>query len=109
MVGMLSNHSQFFTHANPGIPGLVNLFMIGGNIMTPKERVKLGQHVLEAFHYARELEKQIQSYKEAPIKYEQSHPGFDIDETIRLYQEFMDEFDKTYTQLQEDYTDGKEN
>lgn len=77
--------------------------------MTPKERVKLGQHALESFHHARELEKQIQKYKESPMKYEHSHPGFDIDETIRLYQEFMDEFDKSFIKLQEDYTNGKEN
>lgn len=77
--------------------------------MTPKERVALGQKSLEAFHHARELEKQLQEYKEAPLKYERAHPEFDIDETIRLYQEFMDEFDKTFTKLQEDFANGKEN
>lgn len=71
--------------------------------MTPRERVQLGQRSLEAFNNARKLEKQIQQYKEAPIIYETQHPGFDIDETIRLYQEFMDTFDKTFQQLQEDY------
>jgi len=71
--------------------------------MTAKERVEMGQHSLEAFHHARELEKQIQEYKEAPLKYERSHPEFDIDEAIRLYHEFMDEFDKSFKTLQEDF------
>ena len=75
--------------------------------MKPKERVELGQRSLAAFNNARKLEKQLQEYKSAPLIYESQHPDFDVDETIRLYQEFMDEFDKTFKQLQEDFANGQ--
>lgn len=75
--------------------------------MTPKERVALEIKSMEAFNNARALEKEIYKYKEAPLKYECEHPGFDIDETLHLYQEFMDAFDQTYTQLQEDIANGR--
>lgn len=75
--------------------------------MTPKERVALEIKIMEAFNNARILEKEIYKYKEAPLKYEREHPDFDIDETLRLYQEFMDAFDQTFTQLQEDIANGR--
>lgn len=47
----------------------------------------------ESFQHAHELELQLEEYAKNKIRYERKHPEFDVDETTRLYQEFLDAFD----------------
>jgi len=42
-----------------------------------------------------------------PIKYEQDHPDFDLEKTIRIRQEFLDAFDDAFTKLREVAADAK--
>lgn len=54
-----------------------------------------------AFRNAGRLDKIINEYNENPIKYEQDHPDFDLEETKRIRQEFLDAFDDAFTKLRE--------
>ena len=47
------------------------------------------------------MDKIINEYNENPIKYEQDHPDFDLEETKRIRQEFLDAFDDAFTKLRE--------
>lgn len=46
-----------------------------------KERIRLKAHSAIAFKNVEELDKIINEYNENPIKYEQDHPDFDLEET----------------------------
>lgn len=67
-----------------------------------KERIRLKAHSAIAFKNVEELDKIINEYNENPIKYEQDHPDFDLEETKRIRQEFLDAFDDAFTKLRED-------
>lgn len=69
-----------------------------------RERIKLTIHSAIAFKNAEKLDKIINEYNENPIKYEQDHPDFDLEETKRIRQEFLDAFDDASTKLREDTT-----
>ena len=60
-----------------------------------------------AFKNVEKLDKIINEYNENPIKYEQDHPDFDLEETKRIRQEFLDAFDDAFTKLREANTDAK--
>lgn len=69
--------------------------------ITDRERVRLTVHMALAFRNAGRLDKIINEYNENPIKYEQDHPDFDLEETKRIRQEFLDAFDDAFTKLRE--------
>lgn len=70
--------------------------------MTIKERVELTIKSNIAFHNAKKLNDQINEYNNNPLKYEEEHPDFKIDETKKLCQEFMDVFEEGFNKLKED-------
>lgn len=67
-----------------------------------KERIRLTAHSAIAFKNVEKLDKIINEYNENPIKYEQDHPDFDLEETKRIRQEFLDAFDDAFIKLRED-------
>ena len=69
--------------------------------ITDRERIRLTVRVALAFRNAGRLDKIINEYNENPIKYEQDHPDFDLEETKRIRQEFLDAFDDAFTKLRE--------
>lgn len=75
--------------------------------ITDKERVRLTFRMALAFKNAGRLDKIINEYNKNPIKYEQDHPDFDLEETIRIRQEFLDAFDDAFTKLREANTNGQ--
>ena len=75
--------------------------------ITDKERIRLTFRMALAFKNAGRLDKIINEYNKNPIKYEQDHPDFDLEETIRIRQEFLDAFDDASTKLREAYTNGQ--
>ena len=58
-----------------------------------------------AFKNAGRLDKIINEYNKNPIQYEQDHPDFDLEETKRIRQEFLDALDDAFTKLREAATD----
>lgn len=66
-----------------------------------RERIRLTVHSAIAFKNVERLDKIINEYNENPIKYEQDHPDFDLEETKRIRQEFLDAFDDAFTKLRE--------
>lgn len=72
-----------------------------------RERIRLTIHMAIAFKNVERLDKIINEYNENPIKYEQDHPDFDLEETKRIRQEFLDAFDNAFTKLREATTDGQ--
>lgn len=72
-----------------------------------RERIRLTIHMAIAFKNAGRLDKIINEYNKNPIKYEQDHPDFDLEEIIRIRQEFLDAFDDAFTKLREANTDAK--
>ena len=73
--------------------------------ITDRERVRLTVHMALAFKNAGRLDKIINEYNKNPIKYEQDHPDFDLEETKRIRQEFLDALDDAFTKLREAATD----
>ena len=75
--------------------------------ITDKERIRLTFRMALSFNNAGRLDKIINEYNKNPIKYEQDHPDFDLEEIIRIRQEFLDAFDDAFTKLREANTDAK--
>lgn len=75
--------------------------------ITDRERVRLTVHMAIVFKNAGRLDKIINEYNKNPIKYEQDHPDFDLEETKRIRQEFLDAFDDAFTKLREAAADAK--
>lgn len=66
-----------------------------------RERIRLTIRSALAFKNVERLDEIINEYNENPIKYEQDHPDFDLEETKRIRQEFLDAFDDAFTKLRE--------